>query len=250
MKNALIYTLAALALVLLSRSIIPGSRRIHRAQANERTHSPMKRSPTDRHPTTNLVQSFPAHLGDPRNNPDQLVAELRQLDAWTLSEGDADLYAYLTDRPGVARTEEWWHTLNEIMEQPLQAIAPERIVPTFSPSCSIPTRQKSSRLRSPAPRSMDHPQPRRTRPSARTKPRAHPESHLRDHPHNPREPALGRAPPYPEPARPCSISCRMPRRSVFRPRSGTLSHGSSASFLGKNSDASGNPSWRSHSDRG
>ena len=132
MKNALIYTLAALALVLLSRSIIPDP--AESIELAERTNAqPDETKPHGQAPDHKPLSNRFAHLGDPRNNPDQLVAELRQLDARTLSEGDVDsLYAYLTDRPGVARTEEWWYTLNEIMEQiRLQAIAPERIVPTF-----------------------------------------------------------------------------------------------------------------------
>jgi hypothetical protein len=132
MKSALVYTLTVLALVLLCRHIIPEP-----ADSIEPADRPASQPDETKPPVqapgcTPLSDRF-AHLGDPRNNPDQLVAELRQLDARTLSEGDVNsLYAYLTDRSGAARTEEWWYTLNEIMEQiRLQAIAPERIVPTF-----------------------------------------------------------------------------------------------------------------------
>ncbi len=132
MKNALVYTLAALTLVLLLRPIIPEPADFIELP-DRPTTQPAETKPLVQAPDyTHLSNRF-AHLGDPRNNPDQLVAELRQLDARTLSKRDVDsLYAYLTERPGVARTEEWWYTLNEIMEQiRLQAIAPERIVPTF-----------------------------------------------------------------------------------------------------------------------
>ena len=108
MKNALVHTLAALALVLLWRSIIREP-----ADSIEPVDRPASQPDETKPPVQIHDHSSPsdrfAHLGDPRNNPDQLVAELRQLDARTLSEGDVDsLYAYLTDRPGVARTEEWW----------------------------------------------------------------------------------------------------------------------------------------------
>ena len=132
MKSTLICTFTVLTLVLLcwhiirepADSIQPADRSA--AQPDE------TKSPVQVPGHSSLSDRF-AHLGDPRNNPDQLVAELRQLDARTLSEGDVNsLYAYLTDRSGLPRTEEWWYTLNEIMEQiRLQAIAPERIVPTF-----------------------------------------------------------------------------------------------------------------------
>ena len=108
MKNALVYTLAALTLVLLLRPIIPEPADFIELP-DRTTTQPAETKPLVQAPDyTHLSNRF-AHLGDPRNNPDQMVAELRQLDARTLSEGDVDsLYAYLTDRPGVARTEEWW----------------------------------------------------------------------------------------------------------------------------------------------
>lgn len=132
MKRALIYSLPVLALVLACWYIIPdpaGS-----ITPPDRSSSPPDQTkPLREAPGPTPLSDRFAHLADPRNNPDQLVAELRQLDARTLSEGDVNsLYAYLTDRSGAARTEAWWYTLNEIMEQiRLQAIAPERIVPTF-----------------------------------------------------------------------------------------------------------------------
>ena len=132
MKSVLIYTLTVLALVLLCRHIIrePAD---SIEPADRPTSQPDETKPSVQVPGRTPLSDRFAHLGDPRNNPDQLVAELRLLDARTLTEGDVNsLYAYLTDRSGAARTEEWWYTLNEIMEQiRLQAIAPDRIVPTF-----------------------------------------------------------------------------------------------------------------------
>ena len=132
MKSALVYVFTVLALVFVCWHIIPEPGNVEQP-ADRPAFQPDETKPTVQVPGhTHLSERF-AHLGNPRNNPDQLVAELRQLDARTLSEGDVNsLYAYLTDRSGAPRTEEWWYTLNEIMEQiRLQAIAPERIVPTF-----------------------------------------------------------------------------------------------------------------------
>ena len=132
MKSALVYPLTVLALVLLGWYYIPDPADSIEA-ADQPASPPDETKPPIQAPVPTPLSDRFAHLADPRNNPDQLVAELRQLDARTLSEGDVNsLYAYLTDRSGAARTEAWWYTLNEIMEQiRLQAIAPERIAPTF-----------------------------------------------------------------------------------------------------------------------
>ena len=132
MKSALVYTFTVLALVFLCWHIIPEPGDVDQLAERPASQPDETKPPVQALGHTHLSDRF-AHLGNPRNYPDQLVAELRQLDALTLSEGDVNsLYAYLTDRSGAPRTEEWWYTLNEIMEQiRLQAIAPERIVPTF-----------------------------------------------------------------------------------------------------------------------
>jgi len=132
MKSSFICTFTVLTLVLLCWHIIREP--ADSIEPPDRPDSqPDETPPPVQVPGHTPLSDRFAHLGDPPNNPDQLVAELRQLDARTLSEGDVNsLYAYLTDRSGAARTEEWWYTLNEIMEQiRFQAIAPERIVPTF-----------------------------------------------------------------------------------------------------------------------
>ena len=127
MKNTFADTFTILTLVLLCWYIIPEPADRPASQPDESKPLPVK-VPGE----TPFSDRF-AHFGDPRSNPDDLIAELRHLDARTLSEGDVNsLYAYLTDRSGAPRNEEWWYTLNEIMEQiRLQAIYPERIVPTF-----------------------------------------------------------------------------------------------------------------------
>jgi HEAT repeat protein len=129
MKTIILSTFSVLTLGLLAWQFLPEP-----AEPEDRPASkPDESKPPVKVPGQPPFSDRFAHLGNPRNNPDQLIAELHELDARTLSEGDVNsLYAYLTDRPGAPRTEEWWYTLNEIMEQiRLQAIAPERIVPTF-----------------------------------------------------------------------------------------------------------------------
>jgi HEAT repeat protein len=129
MKTILLSTLSILALVLLAWQFLPDTDE----PADQPAPEPDESTPPVTEPAEPPFSERFAHLADPRINPDDRVEELRQLDARTLSEADVNsLYAYLTDRAGAPRNEEWWLVLNEIMEQiRLQAIAPELIVPTF-----------------------------------------------------------------------------------------------------------------------